>query len=535
MDMWKIQEKYKKIIKNEKNLCDFKKQAGRSCVIVYPNTYFVGMSNLGFQTIYSVINSHPDFTCDRAFLPEEEEELFYKHGPKKLSSLETFKPLSDFDIIVFSVSYEVDFLNILKILHYAGIPLRAGERDSSHPVVLAGGAAVTLNPAPMAQFMDAFIIGEGEDITGKLLDIYSCGDGKNGFLKQLSKIDCCYVPKYYDKNKKITRNYIKNLDFGTHSAFLTNLTEFKNTFLVEMTRGCPYRCGFCVVGGCLGPYRHRNMDVIKEQINFSKKFTDRVGLISASISDYPQLEELIDLLEKTNSKISFSSMRIDKADERILKILLKSEQKTATFAPETVSGKLKKIINKDITEQDIYNSADLCLKHNIKNFKLYFMLGLPSEDEDDVMNIAEFLKHLSSYIYEKDRSSKIKASISRFIPKPFTPLQWEKFEDGKIYAHKIELIKSRLKQLKNLQINFESGKTSFVSNLLSRGSSGLADILEKCFLSANYAEFANNAQGLDYNAKYKGTFNEILPWDFMQSEKTKEGLWKTRENLFKPR
>lgn len=533
MDSWGIQEKYKKIIKNETRLHDFKKQADFSSVLIYPNTYFVGMSNLGFQAVYRHINSHPNFTCERAFLPEQDEELYYKNGPKKLSSLENYRPLSEFNIIAFSISYEIDYLNLLKILHYAGIPLRSKDRDNSHPLIIAGGAAVTLNPQPIADFIDLFIIGEEENILNKLLDAYSSFNDKESLLKHLSTIESFYAPKYFDENKKIKRNYIERLTSGTNSIFLTNSTEFKNTFLIELTRGCPYNCSFCVVGNCFNPYRAVNIEIIKEQLLFAKKFTNRAGLISSSISNYQYLPELADIIEENNIKVSFSSMRADKMDENVLKILLKSEQKTLTIAPETVSKKLKKIINKNISEKEIFNSVEMGLKRNIKNFKLYFMLGLPRENEVDINETLDFIKNLSSYLYKLNNTAKIKLSVSKFIPKPFTPLQWEMFEGEETYSHKAKLLKSGIAKLKNVQSNFESEKNAYISEIISRGDKDIGQALEGNFLDFDYKNFFNQTRELSFGLKYKGNFDYVLPWEKLQELSLKENLWKIKENLFK--
>lgn len=515
MDSWAIQEKYKKILKNETRLYDFKKQADFSSVLVYPNTYFVGMSNLGFQAVYRHINSHPNFTCERAFLPEKDEELYYKNQHKKLSSLEAYRPLSEFNIIAFSISYELDYINALKILHYAGIPLRSKNRDNSHPLIIAGGAAITLNPQPIADFIDCFIIGEEENIINKLLDNYAAFNDKESLLKHLSAIESFYTPKYFDENKKIKRNYIKNLDFGTNSVFLTKDTEFKNTFLIELTRGCPYKCTFCVVGNCFNPYRAVNIEIIKRQLQFAKKFTDRAGLISSSISNYLYLPELAKIIEENEIKVSFSSMRADKIDKNILKLLLNSDQKTLTMAPETASEKLKKIINKNISEEEIRSSIELCLKSNIKNFKMYFMLGLPQEDENDIKDMISFIRHLSGYLLEKNKTAKIKLSVSKFIPKPFTPLQSEKFEDEKIYKHKVSILKESLKNIKNAEVNFESEKNAFISEALSRGDSDMSKALEENFLDFNYARFAENIKNITFDYKYKTGKNYKLPWEFL--------------------
>lgn len=534
MNSWEIQKKHKKIMKNELCLYNFKKQADFSAVLVYPNTYFVGMSNLGFQAIYQQINLHPDFICERAFLPEGEEELFYKNGPKKLSSLENYRRLSEFNIIAFSISYEIDYINMLKVLYYAGIPLESSERDASYPLIIAGGAAATLNPQPIADFADLFIIGEAENLINKLLDVFPHFDNKENLLKHLNTVESFYAPKYFEKNRKIKRNFAEKLDFNTNSVFLTNDTEFKNTFLIELTRGCPYECSFCVVGNCFDPYRVCNIEKIKEQINFAKKFTHKIGLISSSISNYPYLPQLAEEIENNKIKVSFSSMRADKIDENILKILLNSDQKTLTFAPETASAKLKKIINKDITEQNIYKSLDMCLKSGIKSYKFYFMLGLPHETEEDVLEIATLVKNISGYIHKKNNMAKIKLSISKFIPKPFTPLQWEKFEEDKVYSDKIKLLKSNISTIKNMHINFESEKNALISEILSRGDIDICPAFKENFLQFNYKNFIAMAENSLFDIKYKADFEEILPWEFLQESKLKEKLWKIKEDLLKP-
>ncbi|MFH1454117.1 MAG: radical SAM protein [Armatimonadota bacterium] len=531
MDAWKIEEKYKKIIKKETALYEIKKNADLSAVLIYPNTYYVGMSNLGFQTVFSIINSSPNFNCERAFLPDSKDEQIYKQGTQKYYSMESARLISDFDMVIFSVSYEVDYLNVLKMLHYSGIPLKSEERDEKHPIIIAGGAAVTLNPQPISKFIDLFIIGDGENTVEKMLNVRAESKTKDEFLKNISLMETYYVPKYYSNDKKIIRNCIKKIKNPAHSIFLSPDTEFKNTFLVEATRGCPYKCSFCVVGNCFNPFRYADISGMEKIIKYGRRFTDRIGIISSSVNSYPYIKELIHILDETGFKVSFSSLRADLLDEDLLKLLLKSSQRTLTIAPETISGKLRKIINKNIDEEDIYNAFDLCIKHNLRNYKLYFMLGLPSEDEADIEEMIAFLKKLSSYLYERSPVSKIKVSVSKFIPKPFTPLQWERTESEDIYNHKIQIIKEALKKINNIELNFESGKIAYISSLLSRGDSDIADALCNNFLDFKYRRFFEETKNLDFESKFNGKYNEILPWGFLCDKDLKEKLWAKEKNF----
>lgn len=530
MDYWETQKRYNRLLAQETALQTFKTKARFSACLIYPNTYFVGMSNLGFHAVFNIINSHPDFYCERAFLPEAKDEPLHKKGPQKLYSLEELRLLSDFDIMVFSISYELDYFNVLKMLYYGGIPLKSGQRNQNHPLIIAGGAAVTLNPQPIADFTDCFVIGEGENTINELLDLYSQCNGKENFLKNLSFKNHFYVPKYFKDDKKITRHYIDKITNPASNCLLTKNTEFKNTFLVELTRGCPYSCNFCVVGNRFAPYRHAEFEGLAKIIKPAREVTNKIGLISSSIADYPRLKELADLIYEYDFTVSFSSLRSDRINEHLLKILVKSEQKTLTFAPEAVSAKLKKIINKNISEKNIYDSLDLCLKHNIKNFKLYFMLGLPKEAEEDAFEIINFLKRISAHLYEKDKTAKIKASVSQFIPKPFTPFQWQTFENENFYNYKLKLIKNSLADLKNAQIGAESPKNAYISNLLSRGGKNIGEFIEKNFLDFNYNNFYDQTKNLKFNLT---AFNQILPWDFMQTNEEKERLWLAGKKILK--
>lgn len=407
--------------------------------LVYPNTYYAGMSNLGFLSVYEKINSADDFYCDRAFLPDQKILTLYNKSRRKLMALASEIPVQEFDVVGFSISYEPDYINLLKILELAGIPLLTTERDESHPLIIAGGAAVSLNPEIISNFVDLFVIGEGEEVLENLLPIMRelPHQSREEFFRKASQIPGIYIPSLY-KIEYNKRGFITKVDYlaGTpfpvkkqiadlpgfaHSCIISPNTEFSSTFLVEISRGCPYNCHFCCVGGKGKPYRQSSFQIIKDSIDKGMKHTDRVGLLGAAVASHPNFGEILDYIEAKGGKVSFSSIRADALKPGMIEKLHNLGQKTITLAPETGSDTLRKKINKTMKSADMYRVAAEALKTGFMEIRVYFMVGLPGETMEDMKDSISMISALQDMAGKF--GAKIFVSLNQFVPKPGTELE----------------------------------------------------------------------------------------------------------------
>ena len=354
---------------------------------MYPNRYGIAMGNLGFQSVYSMMNANPEILCERALLPDPDEMREYLESRTPLLSLESQQPVSGFDVVAFSISFESDYLNIPAIFRLAGLPCYSSERTERHPLVLAGGAAIFLNPEPVADFIDALCIGEAEELLPDLLEEL-CGDssGRSGLLEELSKLPGVYVPALFRKElkKTVTRLYATDLD--RHSvATVINApeAEFSDLHLVELSRGCPRGCRFCAAGYIYLPYRQRSVDGVKAEVDRGIANNRKIGLIAAAVGDYHGIGNLCRYIVDRGGSFSVSSLRIDGLDETMTDLLVESGHKTATLAPEGGSQRLRDLIKKGITEEQILSACERLIGKDILNLKLYFIIGLPTETETE--------------------------------------------------------------------------------------------------------------------------------------------------------
>ncbi|MFZ1198544.1 MAG: radical SAM protein, partial [Desulfobacterales bacterium] len=509
-------------------------------VLVYPNYYAVGMSNLGFQVVYRLLNGLEGVVCERAFLPDEPAPTAMRP-----TSVETGRPLTDFDIIAFSVSFENDYPNILDVLTAAGLPLPSRERQDAHPLVMAGGVACWLNPEPLARFIDCFLIGEAEAMLAAFIECLQ----ENGFPARRDRrpllaacarqVEGVYVPQFYrpvyggsgtlatievlaDVPAVIKRPYLADLSrTPACSAVITPHTTFESTFLIEVGRGCPHGCRFCSAGFTYRPPRFRPPSLLQACLRQGAALTDRIGLVGAAVSDLPGLKELCRQAEADKVRISFSSLRADALDEGLVAALARNRVKTATIAPEAGSERMRRVINKGIDEDAILRAAALLVAGGIPNLKLYFMIGLPTETADDIaaiVGLCQRIKHVFlSHSRGRKRIGEITVGLSCFVPKPATPFQWAAMDDTTALKEKIRTVKQGLRKVPNVRVHADVPRWAYIQALLSRGDRRVAGLLELAYrYRQNWPQSLKETPlNADFYVLRPRAVDEVLPWDFI--------------------
>ena len=491
--------------RNEKIL--FAATGGRlKFALAYPNFYRVGMSNLGMHIIYELLNLRAGVTCERFFLPERDGLPL---------SVETFTPLNKFQVVGFAVSFEPDYFNVVKMLRLSKINPRASERTDFDPIIIAGGPCATFNPAPLSKIVDAFVVGEGEEILPSLVDEIIATENLPHLkrLEKISQVAGVYVPAF---PKKTSRRWVKDLDkFPAHTTILTDDAEF-NMYLVETARGCGRHCRFCMAGYCFRKPRNRSIDVLKDEIRAAKNFGKKIGLMGAAISDYPQIDELCNFILGEGLKMSVASFRADSVTETLVNALVVGGLKTLTIAPEVGSEKMRAVVNKGITEENVFNAVELGLRAGIKNFRLYFMIGLPFEELSDVEEIVRLTTRLKKFA-----GGRLTLSVNPFVPKPFTPFQWSPFAKKKYLDAALKILR---KNLRGDEIISESVRSATVQAILSRGDEKISDVLLR---SESEAEFRKNFRDAGFDEEFylrERNFDEPLPWDMLNQGFTKNYL-----------
>ena len=532
-------DRLQELYKDEDSRVTINPHAEQKVAIVYPNTYFVGMSNLGLHIIYEEINLHPSSVCERIFLPEKKELDVYDKTKTPLMSVETQRPMHQFDVVAFDVTFEMDYFHIPLMLRYGRVPVMSEDRTGFDPIVIAGGPCATFNPEPFADFIDAFIIGEGEGIVTAVLERIrkgrENGESREETIAVLAQIDGVYVPvlytPQYDDNKrfvgydiaegapKTIRRHFEPLTSGGETVIATNFTEFGAMYIIEVARGCGRHCRFCMAGYCFRVPRVRPLDILKEGVDRAEKLGKKVGLMGAAISDYPEVDELVTYIRSKDMRYSCASLRADSLTQAVVDGLAESGQKTITIAPETGSERLRRVINKGISEENLRTAAQLSAKSGIQHMRLYIMIGLPTETDEDIDAIIGLAERTQAHMAEVGCKGRLTLSINPFIPKPFTPFQWMAMDHQKSVEKKLQYIKKSLQKNRRIEVLVESPKEAYIQGVLARGDRRLGKVLAACALDRGSKSFKSEMKkaGLDMDdCNYRERkFEDYLPWSHL--------------------
>ncbi len=550
----------------------------------FPDVYEVGMSHLGIQIIYDLLNKREDVYCERVYSPWPDLDKIMREKEIPLFALESQDPVKEFDFLGITLQYEMCYTNILQILELSKIPFYSVDRSEDDPIVIGGGPC-SYNPEPIADFFDLFYIGEAETQYYNLIDLYKKSCKKNGsreeFLKLASQIPGIYVPRFYDVKynddgtiksfkpntdsvpEKIKKEVEMNLSdtFYPEKPLVSTIQAVQDRVVLEIQRGCIRGCRFCQAGMIYRPIRERSLDFLKDK---AKKMLDSTGqdeitLSSLSSSDYSQLAELvyylIDEYQDKHVNIALPSLRIDAFALDVMSKVQDIKKSSVTFAPEASSQRMRNVINKGLTKENILNGAMLAFKGGWNKVKLYFMLGLPTETDEDAREIAHLANEIAAEYYtipKEERNGKVSITVSTsfFIPKPFTPFQWSAMADKKVFSERQSVLSSELKEMlnkKSIRYIWHDEQTSELEGILARGDRKLSKVIMDVYKKGNifdaWVEYFNYQNWIDaleengisiafYNNRER-EYDEILPWDFIDTGVSKKFLWNEYNNAKK--
>jgi radical SAM superfamily enzyme YgiQ (UPF0313 family) len=526
--------------------------------LAYPNHYWVAMSNLGFQAVYDILARDSRVIVERAFLPEGGE----KEGihSERWRSFENNRLLADCDILGFSLSFETDYPHFLRMLNNQGLLFstwqeREDAAQSSKfaiPLIIAGGTAITLNPEPVADFIDVCVIGEAEELLPEFMSVVQqakdAGHSREELLQNLAQIEGVYVPRFYkplfnsDETvseyqvldgvpKRPRRRFVKDLSkFKTHSRILTPETEFKSMFLTETGRGCEMGCRFCVAGYIYRPIRKRSEESLNDTVKIGLENSEAIGFVGAAVSSHRSISKLAKTVADSGARASLSSIMSQKVSKALAASISESEYKTVALAPEAGSERLRRAAGKRVSNEQVLSAAREMAEAGIRGFKLYFIVGLPTECDQDIDAIAELAIAVRNTVVEISKPSGklawVALSVNPFIPKSSTPFQWEPMLDPKTLDRKIERVRKATQSIPNLELRFEPPKESYFQGLLSRGDRRVGKLLFelerrneswKWLMRKTAQRILADVPPVDFYVSRRINFSELLPWESVDS------------------
>jgi radical SAM superfamily enzyme YgiQ (UPF0313 family) len=487
--------------------------------LAYPNRYYIGMSNVGFQAVYKFWNELEDVVCERVFLPDAEELREYQRTGLPLLTLESQTPVADFDVLAFSITFEPDELNLVRMLELARIPPLARDRGESHPLVVAGGPITFLNPEPMAPFLDVVAVGEAEALLPPLTEALRGRLSRAELLESLAGEEGFYVPSAAGERKIVRAKMGRRAGLSPPATYvLTSDTEMSGKFLVEVSRGCPTLCSFCWAGYNYLPKRSFEVERILEAARRAREHTSDIGLVSTAVGAHPEIVPLLEALKELKFRISVSSLRFEDLRAELLDPLSASGEKTLAVAPEVGTDRLRFAIHKRVSNDEIVEKTDLILSRGIENLKLYLMVGLPTEGEEDLDGMIDLVERIRGLLLEHGRArgrlGRIIPSINPFIPKPGTPFQRHPMETTPELARKMRKLERAFGRMPNVEAHFKSPRQERVQALLSVGDRRLAPVLIRMARGEADLRRAMKEEGLDLDAYIyrQKPRDEALPW-----------------------